>query len=66
VYLNTQQFTVADQCVLISALKKLRLETSLNKDKQYFRLRFFKSSLPRLQELIADKIIPAMRYKIEL
>jgi hypothetical protein len=66
VYLNTQQFSIADQQKLITALEKLDLKTKLNKDKIYYRLRFLKSSLPKLRELMKDKIIPSMKYKIEL
>jgi len=66
VYLNTQQFSINDQKKLIMALDKLDLKTKLNKDKIYYRLRFLKSSLPKLKELLKDKIIPSMQYKIEL
>ena len=44
VYLNTQQFDVVDQKRLIEALKKFDLDTTLNKDKIYYRLRFLKAS----------------------
>jgi len=63
-YLNTQQFSVEDQKKLILALKKLGLETRLNKDKNYFRLRFVKSSLPKLKNLLEKQIIPSMQYKL--
>lgn len=66
IYLNTQQFSIADQKKLIMALEKLGLKTKLNKDKIYYRLRFLKSSLSKLRELLKDKIIPSMKYKIEL
>jgi len=66
VYLNSQQFDVSDQKRLIAVLRKMNLETSLNRDKNYFRLRFKKSSLSRLRELLADAVIPSMKYKIEL
>lgn len=66
VYLNTQQFNDGDQKKLILALNSLGLEAKINKDKIYYRLRFLKSSVPRLKELLHDKIIPSMRYKIGL
>lgn len=66
VYLNTQQFDIDSQLNLIIKLKDLGLEAKLNKDKQYYRLRFIKSSLPRLVNLIKEHIVPSMRYKIEL
>ncbi|MBI2075416.1 MAG: hypothetical protein HYT82_01975 [Candidatus Harrisonbacteria bacterium] len=66
VYLNTQQFSVEDQEKLVRALRELNLEATLNKDKTYYRLRFLKSSLARLREMLGDIIVPSMRYKIEL
>jgi hypothetical protein len=66
VYLNTQQFDIESQRRLINYLKYFNLETKLNKDKSYYRLRFIKSSLPKLKNLIKKHIIPSMRYKIEL
>ena len=66
IYLNTQQFGIPDQEKLISALGKLGLKAKMNKDKNYFRLRFLKSSISRLKMLVEDTIIPSMRYKIEL
>jgi hypothetical protein len=66
VYLNTQQFTEYDQNKLLRSLKSIGLEASLNKDKEYYRIRFMKSSIPRLHELIGEYIIPSMKYKIGL
>jgi hypothetical protein len=66
VYLNTQQFTKDDQNKLLKSLQSIGLEASLNKDKGYYRIRFLKSSIPRLHELISQYIIPSMKYKIEL
>lgn len=66
VYLNTQQFDIESQLVLIRALKELGLESTLNKDKEYFRIRFLKKSIPRLFQIIGPNIIPSMHYKIGL
>ena len=66
VYINTQQFDTKSQLVLIHALKKLGLEATLNKDKQYQRIRFLKKSIPRLFELVKPHIISSMYYKIGL
>lgn len=66
VYLNTQQFDVDSQLHLIQALKKLGLEATLNKDKNYFRIRFLKKSVSKLFSLIEQNIIPSMQYKIGL
>ena len=66
VYLNTQQFARKDQERLQARLADLRIETSLNKDKQYSRIRIKKSSVPHLFEMISPHIIPSMAYKIGL
>ena len=63
-YLNTQQYSFEDQQKLIRMLRCLRLETRLNRDKIYWRLRFIVSSLPRLKELIQPHLIPSMYYKL--
>ena len=66
VYLNTQQFSMEDQGVLISKLKQLNLEATLNRDKSYYRIRFLKSSVDRLNRFLETNIIPSMGYKIGL
>lgn len=66
IYLNTQQFSRRDQEFLILSLKKMKLETRMNKDKDYLRLRFLKSSIPNLKSIVEKMIIPSMKYKIEL
>lgn len=66
VYLNTQQFDLVDQKVLLGLLRRMGLEASLNKDKQYQRIRFLKSSVPTLKCLITAHVIPSMKYKIGL
>lgn len=65
-YLNTQQFDLENQKELIAMLKQdLGLIVTANKDKNYLRLRFIKSSITRLRNLIWEYIIPSMKYKIE-
>jgi hypothetical protein len=66
VYLNTQQFDTKSQVILIQALQKLGLEATLNKDKEYSRIRFLKKSIPKLYDLIRPHIVPSMYYKIGL
>ncbi len=66
VYLNTQQFNIVSQQVLLAALAALGLSATLNKDKEYRRIRFLKSSIPSLFALIEPHILPSMRYKIGL
>ena len=45
-------------------LEKFNLKTTLNKDKNYQRIRFTFSSVPKLKELIKENIIPSMNYKL--
>jgi len=66
VYLNTQQFSKNDQYKLLESLKEIGLDGALNKDKQYFRIRFKTSSIPKLFRIIVKYIIPSMKYKIGL
>lgn len=63
-YLNTQQFERSDQELLIEKLQILGLRSSLNKDKTYYRIRFFLDSVPRLRDLIKKHCIPEMMYKL--
>lgn len=66
VYLNTQQFSLHDQEKLRALLKTLDIESSLNKDKEYKRIRIKKSSIPTLFGKISPYILPSMAYKIGL
>ncbi len=66
VYLNTQQFTQIDQERLIAMLETLGIKSSLNKDKEYLRIRIKKSSIPALFEIISPYVLPSMAYKIGL
>ena len=66
VYLNTQQFDKKSQEALLKMLSDIGLDATLNKDKQYQRIRFLKKSVPKLFSLIKPYIIPSMKYKIGL
>ena len=66
VYLNTQQFSKEDQYKLLESLKEIGLKGTLNKDKEYYRIRFKTSSIPKLFGIIKEFIIPSMKYKIGL
>lgn len=63
-YINTQQYTVNDQKKLLKKLEDLGLKARLNKDKCYWRIRFLSESIPKLRNLIQDKVIASMKYKI--
>ena len=64
-YLNTQRFDYQSQKKLIRMLRKqYGIESSLNKDKGYYRIRVKQSSAERFKKLIQNYIIPAMQYKL--
>ena len=65
-YINTQQFNQMSQQNLIISLSKIGLQARLNRDKNYWRIRFLKSSIPQLKNLVSQHIIPSMRYKLDL
>jgi hypothetical protein len=64
-YFNTQQYSVNDQNILLKKLNRLGIDARLNKDKSYQRIRLLSKSIPRLRELIKNRMIPSMKYKIE-
>jgi len=64
-YLNTQQFTSAEQSFLIDRLAQTYgIESHLNRDKQYFRLRITTRGTRKLMDLIGPFILPCFRYKL--
>jgi len=66
VYLNTQQFSINEQKILLKKLRDLNLKARLNKDKEYFRIRFLKESVSELNRIIYPSVIKSMKYKIGL
>ncbi len=64
VYLNTQQFSAEDQEKCRNMLSQFGIESFLNKDKEYVRVRIKKSSLPVFWKMIAPYIVPSMAYKL--
>ena len=65
-YLNTQQFSKNNQIKLLNCLEKINLKARLNRDKNYYRIRFISSSINKLKELLKENLIPSMNYKIGL
>jgi recombination protein RecA len=66
-YFNTQQFTYEEQLRLLNILKlQFGLKGSLNRDKQYFRIRLFQESAQRCKTLIKPFIPACMVYKLPL
>lgn len=62
---NSHGFTYLEQKRLIKALQsKYGIKATLNKDRNDYRIRIRKESIPRLITLIDPYIISSMRYKI--
>lgn len=64
VYLNTQQFSINCQKILLNKLRDLGLKARLNKDKKYYRIRFLKESVKDFNRVIYPHIIKSMQYKL--
>lgn len=65
VYFNTQQFTRKEQVRLINYLKdQFGLESTLNRDKKYFRIRIRTESTKKLVKMIYKYVLPSFRYKL--
>lgn len=67
IYLNSQQFSREEQERLVIELKKqFQVNSSLNRDKQYHRIRIKKESINTFMNIIFPYIIPSMKYKLLL
>ena len=65
-YLNTQQFSHEDQELLMSILERdLDIKSSLNRDKQYERIRIRTESADKFRKIVASTLLPCFRYKID-
>lgn len=63
-YLNTQQFGLTCQELLMSMLKQQwDIEARLNRDKSYYRLRIAVISVERFKEIISPYLLPQFAYK---
>jgi len=64
-YLNTQRFDYQSQRKLIQMLKEqYGIDSSLNRDKEYYRIRIKQSNAERFKKLIRNYLIPTMQYKL--
>lgn len=63
IYLNTQQFGLNDQRVLLGKLKRVGIKASLNKDKNYQRIRISVSSVRLFRKLVEPQVLPDFYYK---
>jgi len=65
-YLNTQQFDLASQKTLMNILDRdLGIKSSLNRDKQYFRIRIRTESAKLFRNIVASHLLLCFRYKID-
>lgn len=65
VYLNTQQFSLEEQEFLRRMLmEQWGIETTLNKDKHYWRIRIRVSSIEKFVSLIKPYLLPQFYYKL--
>ena len=64
IYLNTQQFDLVDQNLLLNKLEGLGIKAFLNKDKIYQRIRVSVSSIAKVKEMVWPYILPEFRYKL--
>ncbi len=64
-YLNTQQFDLDSQRKLMNQLfNQWGIESTLNKDKIYFRIRIRTSSTPKFKKIIQSFVLPMFYYKL--
>lgn len=63
-YFNTQQYSLSDQERLRAMLHDIGLESGLNKDKIYWRIRLLSASVPQFKEIILPHVVPSMLYKL--
>ncbi len=64
VYLNTQQFKIVDQLLLLDKLQDLNIKATLNKDKNYHRIRLSHQTIFTYLNLIRPYVIESMLYKL--
>ena len=64
-YLNCQRFDRLSQKRLMEMLRKqYGILVSLNRDKEYYRIRIRRESQEKLKRLIEKYLIPSMKYKL--
>ena len=64
VYLNTQQFSLNNQNILLHKLRELGISARLNKDKKYYRIRILKESIKKFMDTIQPHVVESMKYKL--
>ena len=65
VYLNTQQFDMRSQVRLMQMLwEQFGLESTLNRDRSYFRIRLTVPSTERFSQIVQQHVLVELRYKL--
>ena len=65
VYINTQQFSTNEQIYLIDLLKsQFNIDSTLNKDKEYFRIRIRTGSIQKFIKSVERFVLPELKYKL--
>lgn len=65
IYVNTQKFTVEDQVKLQKILlSQFDINSNLNKDKEYLRIRIKTKDAKKFCNIIREFIPQSMRYKL--
>ena len=64
-YLNTQKFDRCSQERLVKLLKRQwDIQASLNRDKQYYRIRISVHSIPRFKAIVQPYLLSQFKYKL--
>lgn len=64
IYLNSQQFPIADQKFLLRKLSEIGIRARLNKDKKYYRIRIYKESVKDFMNIVSPYVVESMTYKL--
>ena len=63
--INSQSFTYDEHKYLCNLLRrKFGLKADINKDRNYFRIRFHKESMEKLIGIVKPYILPSLFYKL--
>ena len=62
--LNTQSYDWSEQKIIQLALARLKISSTIHKQKKYYLVYIPSRSMPRLQLIMRPLIIPTMAYKI--
>jgi hypothetical protein len=63
-YLDTDKFDIKDQIKLQNALISYSISSTLNRSRQYFRIRIATKDAQKFTQIIRPYVIPSMLYKL--